>query len=117
MPGIEISKKNHERLIALRDEQGYRSFNEVLDNLLPEGTVSSMDCETEKPAFQLLDSESNLKVNVLWSDLHKANVGDEWCSNSESAKVLFKDDDGLLIRFIFNEVESNGVFLNYFHFI
>lgn len=117
MPGIEISKKNHERLIALRDEQGYRSFNEVLDNILPEGTISSMDCETEKPAFQLLDGNSNVHVNVLWSDLHNACVGDEWCSNAESAKVLFKDNNGVLIRFTFDNVDNGGVFLNYFHFI
>ena len=45
MPGIEISKKNHEKLQALRDEQGYRSFNELLDKLLPEGTISSLDFE------------------------------------------------------------------------
>lgn len=117
MPGIEISKKNHEKLQALRDEQGYRSFNELLDKLLPEGTISSLDFEQEKPAFQLLDNNDNVHVNVLWSDLHNTSIGDEWCSDVESAKVLFKDNDGVLIRFTFNDVENKGVFLNYFHFI
>ena len=114
MPSIEISKKNHERLQALRDEQGLRSFNEVLDKLLPEGTISSMDFEQEKPAFILLDSNDEIKVKVLWSDLKKINIGDEWTTDAESAKVIFVDESGCLIKFNINEVD---VYLNYFHFI
>ena len=114
MPGIEISKKNHERLQALRDEEGLRSFNEVLDKILPDGTRSSMDFEKEKPAFVLFNN-IEIAIKVLWGDLKKVSVGYEWTTDTESAKVIFKDNTGCLIRFTINENED--VYLNYFHFI
>lgn len=114
MPGIEISKKNHEKLQALRDEEGLRSFNEVLDKILPDGTRSSMDFEQEKPAFVLFNN-IEIAIEVLWGDLKKVSVGYEWTTDTESAKVIFKDNTGCLIRFTINENED--VYLNYFHFI
>ncbi len=117
MPGIEISKKNHEKLQALRDEQGYRSFNEVLDKLLPDGTISSLDFEQEKPAFELLDSKSEISVSVSWNELKTVSVGEEWSSDVENAKVLFSDHDGVLVKFQFDGIDDGGLFLNYFHFL
>jgi len=111
MVGIEINKKNHEKLMAIRDEEGLKSFNEVLNKILPKGSISSMDFEIEQPAFTLNDKETY--KNVSWDELKKAEIGKTWINNEE-ATVIYKDEIGALIRF----VDAIGeVYLNYFHFL
>lgn len=111
MVGIEINKKNHEKLMAIRDEEGLKSFNEVLNKILPKGSISSMDFEIEQPAFTLNDKETY--KNVSWDELKKAEIGKTWINNEE-ATVIYKDEIGALIRF----VDAFGeVYLNYFHFL
>lgn len=111
MVGIEINKKNHEKLMAIRDEEGLKSFNEVLNKILPKGSISSMDFEIEQPAFTLNDKETY--KNVSWDELKKAEIGKTWINN-EKATVIYKDEIGALIRF----VDAFGeVYLNYFHFL
>ena len=111
MVGIEINKKNHEKLMAIRDEEGLKSFNEVLNKILPKGSISSMDFEIEQPAFTLINKKTVL--NVSWNELKKAEIGKTWINNEE-ATVIYKDEIGSLIRF----VDAFGeVYLNYFHFL
>ena len=111
MVGIEINKKNHEKLMAIRDEEGLKSFNEVLNKILPKGSISSMDFGIEQPAFTLNDKETY--KNVSWDELKKAEIGKTWINNEE-ATVIYKDEIGALIRF----VDAFGeVYLNYFHFL
>ena len=111
MVGIEINKKNHEKLMAIRDEEGLKSFNEVLNKILPKGSISSMDFEIEQPAFTLNDKETY--KNVSWDELKKAEIGKTWINNEE-ATIIYKDEIGALIRF----VDAFGeVYLNYFHFL
>lgn len=112
MVGIQINKKNHEKLMAIRDEGGLKSFNEVLNKILPEGSVSGMDFEQEKPAFALINTD-NTVLNIKWEQLKKAQIGQSW-SNGETATILYKDESGVLIRFV---DEYNEVYLNYFHFL
>lgn len=111
MVGIEINKKNHEKLMAIRDEEGLKSFNEVLNKILPKGSISSMDFEIEQPAFTLINKKTVL--NVSWNELKKAEIGKTWINNEE-ATIIYKDEIGALIRF----VDAFGeVYLNYFHFL
>lgn len=111
MPNITINKKNHEKLMAIRDEEGLKSFNEVLNKILPNGAISNMDFEIEQPAFTLNDKETY--KNVSWDELKKAEIGKTWINN-EKATVIYKDEIGSLIRF----VDAFGeVYLNYFHFL
>lgn len=111
MPNITINKKNHEKLMAIRDEEGLKSFNEVLNKILPNGAISNMDFEIEQPAFTLNDKETY--KNVSWDELKKAEIGKTWINN-EKATVIYKDEIGALIRF----VDAFGeVYLNYFHFL
>ena len=111
MVSLEVSKKNHEKLMTIRDEEGLKSFNEVLDKILPDGSISGMDFEQEQPAFILFNNDNGL--NITWDMLKKADVGDEW-ENKEVATMIYKDEIGCLIRFI----DSYGeVYLNYFHFL
>lgn len=111
MVGIEINKKNHEKLMAIRDEEGLKSFNEVLNKILPKGSISSMDFEIEQPAFTLNDKETY--KNVSWNELKQSEVGTQW-SNGEKATLIYKDNLGALIRF---EDEYGEIYLNYFHFL
>ena len=112
MVSIQISNENHEKLCAIRDEENLKSFNNVLDKLLPSGSVSGVDFEIEKPAFALIDTDESV-LNVSWDELKKADVDDGWC-NGESALIIHKDELGVLIRFIDNYDE---IYLNYFHFL
>lgn len=112
MVGIQISKKNHEKLCAIRDEENLKSFNEVLDQVLPDGAVSIMDFEKKPPAFVLMNGDAAL--NISWNELEKSELGTKWQNGYEKATVIYKDDDGVLIRF---EDEYDGIYLNYFHFI
>ncbi|WP_299522809.1 hypothetical protein [uncultured Methanobrevibacter sp.] len=111
MPNITLNKKNHEKLTAIRDEEGLKSFNEVLDKILPNGAISSMDFEIEQPAFTL-NAGDNYE-HVSWNELKKAETGKTW-SNGEEATIIYKDEIGALIRFI---DEYKEVYLNYFHFL
>lgn len=112
MVGIQISKKNHEKLCAIRDEENLKSFNEVLDQVLPDGAVSIMDFEKKPPAFALVNNGDVL--NVCWNELENAELGTKWQNGKEKATVIYKDDEGLLIRF---EDEYDEIYLNYFHFL
>lgn len=111
MPNITINKKNHEKLMAIRDEEGLKSFNEVLNKILPKGSISSMDFEIEQPAFTLINKKTVL--NVSWNELKQSEVGTQW-SNGEKATLIYKDNLGALIRF---EDEYGEIYLNYFHFL
>jgi hypothetical protein len=111
MVGIEINKKNHEKLMAIRDEEGLKSFNDVLTQILPKGSVSPLDYEQEQPAFILMSEKS--KLNISWNELKQSEVGTQW-SNGEKATLIYKDNLGSLIRF---EDEYGEIYLNYFHFL
>ena len=112
MPSIQINKKNHEKLCAIRDEEGLKSFNNVIDKILPAGSISTVDFEIEKPAFTLISNNDQVK-NISWEDLKKAELGTRW-SNDETATVIYKEEDGCLIKF---QDDRGEVYLNYFHFL
>lgn len=112
MVSIQINKQNHEKLCAIRDEGGLKSFNDVLNTILPKGSVSSMDYEKEQPAFTLINHEDQ-RFNVTWEELKKASIGDTW-ENTEKATIIYKDTEGVLIRFT---DEYGEIYLNYFHFL
>lgn len=112
MVSIQINKQNHEKLCAIRDEEGLKSFNDVLNTILPKGSVSTIDYEKEQPAFTLINHDDTI-INVSWDDLKKAEIGDCW-ENLEKATVIYKDSTGCLIRFT---DEYGEIYLNYFHFL
>lgn len=64
--------------------------------------------KTEEPAFVLKATNDTAYndddvVEVSWSTLHKAEVGQEWeayrSSKDEYAKVVFKDEHGCAVLF------------------
>lgn len=104
---IKISEKNYNKIMDIKDLQGLKSANHVMDTLLPKGTVTNSDFVQEQPAFKLND------ISVTWDDLKKAEINKSWDDGVDNATVVFKDDFGVLVRFI----SSEGIFIEYYNFL
>ena len=106
---LEVSLIN--KIKEIQALNGYKSVNETVKHILPQGTVTPEIVTYEQPAFTLKDGD--IYKNISWSELKKAEVGTQW-SNSETATVIYKHEIGVLIRFIDS---YNDDYLNYFHFL
>ncbi len=106
---VKINMDNYNKLMDLKELNGYKSLNETLDNILPSGSVHNTEFTCEPPAFEITDNM------VSWNDLKKSKVNTSWKSNddAECAVVIFKDHYGTLVRFQFGDTFS----VNYFHFL
>ncbi|MBQ2652572.1 MAG: hypothetical protein IJF83_03375 [Methanobrevibacter sp.] len=106
---IRINIDNYDKLMDLKELKGYKSLNEILDNLLPKGTAHQTDYECEPPAFAIKGHE------ISWTALKKSDVNTTWQSGDgeEIAIVIFKDQYGALVRFQFDD----DFYVNYFHFL
>lgn len=106
---LEVSLIN--KIKEIQALNGYKSVNETVKHILPQGTVTPETVTYEQPAFTLNDGD--IYKNISWSELKKAEIGKTWINNEE-ATVIYKDEIGALIRF----VDAFGeVYLNYFHFL
>ncbi len=106
---LEVSLIN--KIKEIQALNGYKSVNETVKHILPQGTVTPETVTYEHPAFTLDDKETY--KNVSWDELKQSDIGKEWI-NGEKATLLYKDESGVLIRFV---DEYNEVYLNYFHFL
>lgn len=106
---LEVSLIN--KIKEIQALNGYKSVNETVKHILPQGTVTPETVTYEQPAFVLMSEKS--KLNISWNELKEAKVGKEW-ENNEKAALIYKDDLGALIRF---EDEYSEIYLNYFHFL
>ena len=104
---IKVSEKNYDKIMDIKELEGFNSADSVISSLLPKGVVSESDFELEPPAFAVGETI------VSWDLLRKSEVNNSWHSGDETATVLFKDEFGVLIRFEF----GIDVFINYYHFI
>ena len=104
---IKVSEENYNKIMDIKELQGFNSADNVISSLLPKGVVSESDFELEPPAFTVG------KTIVSWDMLRKCEVNTSWSGGDETATVLFKDDFGVLILFELG-IE---IFINYFHFI
>lgn len=106
---VKINMDNYNKLMDLKELNGYKSLNETLDNILPSGSVHNTEFTCEPPAFEISDN------TVSWNMLKKSEINTCWESddNTESAVVIFKDQYGALIRFQIDDDFS----VNYFHFL
>ena len=100
-----------DKIREIQDIMGYKSLNETVKQLLPKGTVTPENYIKEQPAFSLVSS--NKELNVSWDELKNEEIGKVW-ENTEKAILLYKDENGALIRFT---DEYGEVYLNYFHFL
>lgn len=106
---LEVSLIN--KIKEIQALNGYKSVNETVKHLLPDGTPTPEEYIQEQPAFTLINKKTVL--NVSWNELKQSDIGKEWI-NGEKATLLYKDESGVLIRFV---DEYNEVYLNYFHFL
>ena len=106
---LEVSLIN--KIKEIQSLNGYKSVNETVKHLLPSGTITPEEYIQEQPAFTLINQENVL--NVPWNELKQSDIGKEWI-NGEKATLLYKDEFGVLIRFV---DEYDEVYLNYFHFL
>lgn len=103
---VKISEKNYEKLHELKEIHGLKSIDQVINSIMPEGSVSASDFNSEPPAFIIDD------ITVTWDDLKNSEINMAWGSD-ETATVVFKDQYGVLIRFMY----SDEVFIEYYHFL
>lgn len=100
-----------EKIKEIQGINGYKSINETLKHILPSGTITPEDYVKEQPAFTL--SSNDKTINISWNELRNSDVGMAW-ENGEKATIIYKDDDGVLIRF---KDEYGEIYITYFHFI
>lgn len=106
---LEVNLIN--KIKEIQEINGYKSVNETVKHLLPDGTSTPEEYIQEQPAFTLINKKTVL--NVSWNELKQSEVGTQW-SNREKATLIYKDNLGALIRF---EDEYGEIYLNYFHFL
>ena len=104
---IKISEKNYDKIMDIKDLQGLKSANQVMDTILPKGTVNNTDFVQEQCAFKLNS------ISITWDDLKMADINTSWNDGIDSATVIFKDDFGVLVRFI----SSEDIFIEYYNFL
>ena len=126
---VTVDLKNDLDYLKTKDNPTYET---VIRELLPDGVSETDSFTKEEPAFILKSTDNDhhtpdLEVGVSWSELKNSKPGDCWESelrnNTETATVLYVDDDGCFIRFIEHYHPVHGdddykeVFLRYFHFL
>lgn len=134
---IRISDKNNDALKEIKREYDLNSIDESIA-LTIKNTPLPVGIETEPPAFILEAEDWDIKPNhwenrVSWNDLRNSKTGDifdcEVKSNIKPSKdmmatILFKDENGVFIRFDWwlypkNENELNEAYsdIAYYSFI
>ncbi len=130
---IKVQDKTYEKLLEIKEDNGMKSVNAVVEKLVGEGNRANVEFSKEAPAFTLVGETNrqhgtDLIVDVSWDKLKKSDVGDSWVVDMdvtyERADVMFKDDEGVFIRFV--HVNTNRldeycgekqVSVQYFHFL
>lgn len=106
-----------EKINGIKEAKKLVSFNDAVKSLLPKGLSIDEEIIEEKPAFTLVGEtvNQNLRSNIVpvtWNNLKKASSGDSWValknSSKETATVLFKDKDGVFIRFTHENTDYNS---------
>ena len=106
---VKISEKNYNKLHDIKNIQGLKSIDQVMDTIIPKGVVTENNFKMQTPAFNLKD------IIVSWDNLKEANINTVWNSDdgTENAVMIFKDNYGALIRFqIINDFS-----IEYYHFL
>ena len=104
---IKIRKDLNEKMQLIKKQNHYKSINELLDHTLDKTVDENLEVIQEQALF-MVGSEP-----ITWTDLKQSQNGDSWSQGNETVTVLFKDNQGAFLRFVYEtEVE-----VRYFHFI
>lgn len=104
---IRIRKDLAEQMQIIKTNNNYKSINELLEKTLDKTVNEKMEVIQEQPLFMVGETP------ITWTELKESENGTTWSHENEVVTVLFKDNQGALLRFeYFDEVA-----VEYFHFI
>ena len=104
---IRIRKDLNEKMQLIKTQNNYKSINELLDHTLDHTVNENMEVIQEQPLFYLGETP------ITWTTLKQSHNNDTWTDGNDNITVLFKDNMGVLLRFIIDDV----VMVQYYHFI
>lgn len=117
---IKVEKDVKDKLDFIKKDCSY-TYSQIIDKLLPTG-ASEFLCENrmEDPAFRVYftDENNNFEKAISWKMLRESEVDDEFTSDliedslgytELKAKVIEKDDDGIVILFKKYEYDKEKV--------
>ena len=126
MKNIKINEGTYERLKEIKIVDRYKSISAVIDDLItlvPSVGVSIMEAPAWEWKVGFIDNHTpDETLSVSWEELHKSDVGDEWVLDGSwdnyRAKVLFKDEKGVLIRFGIGRYDEDMIYhTEYYHYV
>ena len=126
MTSTKINTDTYDKLLAIKQVDGYKSISAVIEDLIlrvpqEQDSIQELPAWEWKVGFCGNDPDKTLKVS--WEKLKQSKIGDSWklegTWDSYEAKILFKDEKGVLIRFGDQRYDDPVMitFLKYFNFI
>ena len=117
---IQISKELKDQLNTLKLETGRNRYDEVIEDLIAGGKIlPDVTSKIREPiaftlkAYRKNEPETPKYFNVTYQDLKNSDVGTliaydfhESCY-SEYAKILYKNEDEVILRVTHIEIENN----------
>ena len=104
---IKIRKDLAEQMQIIKKQNNYKSINELLENTLDKTVNEKLEVIQEQPLFYVGNEP------ISWTTLKESQYGDNWSQGYHAVTVLFKDKQGVLLRFCSEE----EVEMQYYHFI
>lgn len=104
---IRIRKDLNEKMQLIKTQNNYKSINELLDKTLDKTINENLEIIQEQPLFHVGE------MPITWTELKQSKTGDTWSQGNDTVTVLFKDDQGAFLRFIYGD----EVIVEYYHFI
>lgn len=102
---IRIRKDLSEKMQLIKKQNNYKSINELLDATLDKTVNEQLEVIQEQPLLG--------ETPITWTTLKQSQTGDTWSQGNETVTVLFKDEQGVFLRF----ENENEIGMEYFHFI
>lgn len=104
---IRIRKDLSEKMQLIKTQNNYKSINELLDKTLDKTLNENLEVIQEQALFYVGETP------ITWTELKQSNTGDKWSQGNNEVTVLFKDSQGVFLRFC----TEDEVGMEYFHFI
>ena len=104
---IKITKELNEKMQLIKKQNNYKSINELLENTLDKTVNETLIVIQEQPIFYVGTEP------ITWTTLKDAQTGDKWSQGNNTVTVLFKDNQGALLRF----EKLDEIRVEYYHFI
>ena len=104
---IRIRKDLNEKMQLIKTQNNYKSINELLDKTLDKTVNEKLEVIPEQPLFRIGNEP------ITWTTLKQSTTGAKWSHGNTTVTVLFKDNQGVFLRFVMDD----DVEMEYFHFI